>query len=203
MVSDKQMLRQGLSSYLVYSIYYTLFVAYGYLILNRASFEYQTYYPNYPSPYYWEIFMVAPLFLAQWLTLSLVAYGGARLFHGEGTLSRTFAVLGLALFVPQLVTYALVDTPNALLMPQSILEFAKAGDYTQNASVFGPPGSLLRQVVDSYAYIAVLWALITSTIAVAAAHKIPAWKALPFVVLGMIWMVPVIVLTKSYVVLLW
>lgn len=202
-LSDDRMLRYGLFSYLIYSVYYTVFVTYGYLILDQAGFQYQTYYPNYPSPYYWEIFMVPLLFLVQWLTLALVAYGGARFLNGKGTFLHTFAVLGLALFVPQLVTYAVVDTPNALLMPQSILEFAKAGDYAKNVSVFGPPGSLLRQVADSYLYIALLWALVVSAMAVAKAQKISFWKALPFVVLGMVWIAPIIVLTKNYVVLLW
>lgn len=203
MVSNKQILKHGLVSYVIYSVYYTLFVVYGYIVLNQSGFQYQAHYPNYPSPYYWEAFMMFPLFLVQWLILSLVTFFGTRLFHGKGTFIQTLGVLGVASFVPQFVVFALVDTPNALLMPQSIVEFATAGDPTKNVSIYGPPGSFVRQIADSYLYVALIWALVLSALAVGKVHKISFWKALPFVFLGMVWVLLVIILTKDYVILLW
>jgi hypothetical protein len=167
--------------FLLGSLTYVANVLLGYHILGWGDFPYRQYYPNYFSPYWWEVFLVPVWGLVIAFGFSVPCYYFGKWVGGKATFAQTLAIILLASAV-SLPIMLIVDTLRMVYFPGVVADTVIHGVSSWTMADY--PSPLIWFIDKTYAYAAMAWQGVASVIGLAVIHKISWWKNLPGLVVG-------------------
>lgn len=138
--------------------------------------------------YFWEIFMVFPVYFGVWVLGAGFVQLVSRPLGGSGSFEGTLATLGFAMTIPWYVTWV-VETLGMILVMMDVITLAQWQDVAENHTVG-------KVFAIAYQLIAMVWLIVLMPIAVRSSQGL---TAIPSFVVGMVTLIIVGIISFVFI----
>ena len=199
-LNESKLTRVAWISFAIGCLSYVIITLMGYHAIGWSEFPYKEYYPNYLSPYWWEVF-VNPIWggiIA--FGFGIPCYYLAKIFKGKGSFLQTITVILLSSIV-SLPIFIIVDIYILLNCPEIIEIYVKYGSEGFKPEIYN--SETFRIIHNAYAYVAMTWQGIVTIVGLKIIHQNKWYTHIPGIVIGNIIFVIFLLLIQDYMAIIW